>query len=153
MTADHNSRSATWDMIAALALIASVEANSAGAPGLDLNQKLKLADHTLAASGVRVEYRLFDQSLMGPAPVVAPLSAVAQLPPLSPPTVLEPMSPPVAQLQPLSPPTVLEPMSPPTVAQLQPLSPPTVLEPMSPPTVAQLLPLSPPTVLDRKSVV
>jgi hypothetical protein len=59
LTTDHKLRSVTWNMVAALALIAGTESSPAG---LGWSQDLKLADHVLAAQGVTVQYRLFDQA-------------------------------------------------------------------------------------------
>jgi len=131
MAGNYKPRSVTLDMIAALGLIASVEANSAEAHGLASDQELKLAADTLASPGIQVEYRLFDHSWIVSSPdaqsmpASPPTTVVAQSMPASPPTTV------VAQSMPASPPTTV-------VAQSMPASPPTTV-------VAQSMPASPPT--------
>jgi len=108
MTGNYKPRSVTLDMIAALGLIASVEASPAGAHGLGSGQELKLAAETLASPGVQVEYRLSDlswtASLPGAnsVPSSPPVSMAAQSVPSSPPVSMAaqsvPSSPPVSSL-------------------------------------------------------
>ena len=94
MTNDYKPRSVTLDMIAALGLIASVEAAPAGAQALAPDQQLKLTADTLAPSGVAVEYRLSEQGSPAAQPGVKSLpqnpsvSAVAKSLPPGPPLAL-----------------------------------------------------------------